>query len=342
MKKLASLLLVVLAATVPPLRAAEDLFTLTPIVEGVYAAISHPAYKTNCNAVVVLLDDGVLVVDTHSKPSAARELIAQIKKVTDKPVKYVVNTHFHWDHFQGNQSYVGVWPAGIEIISSETTRQNIEQLGAPRVKSQILAMPKAIYQLKADLARATDPREKETLTNNLGAAESYLAELKSMQVTVPTLTFDRSFALHRPTRTVQIMWLGNAHTDGDVFVYLPKEKILVGGDALHGWLPFMSDSYPYDWIKTLATVEKLDIDYLVGGHGGVMRGKGQIELWRNYLGDLLAETTKAYTDGGTMNEIVAKVVPILGQKYQTKFPDFTARVPANIEKAYRVISGDTK
>jgi glyoxylase-like metal-dependent hydrolase (beta-lactamase superfamily II) len=70
---------------------------------------------------VILLDDGVLVVDTHSKPSAARALIAQIKTLTDKPVKCVVNTHFHWDHYQGNQAYVGVWPPGVEIISSEAT-----------------------------------------------------------------------------------------------------------------------------------------------------------------------------------------------------------------------------
>src|SRR5436305_171837 len=124
-------LLFVSAVALP---GAEELFTLTPVVDGVYAAIAKPQYKTNCNAVIILLDDGVLVVDAHSKPSAARALIAQIKTITDKPVKFVVNTHFHWDHTQGNEAYPNAWPAGIEIISSEATRQNIAQRGAPRIK----------------------------------------------------------------------------------------------------------------------------------------------------------------------------------------------------------------
>src|SRR5215472_16008511 len=96
--------------------SADDLFDIKPIGDGVYAAIAKPAYKPNCNAAIILLDDGVLVVDTHSKPSAARALIEQIKKLTDKPVRYVVNTHFHWDHYQGNQAYPSSWPAGVEII----------------------------------------------------------------------------------------------------------------------------------------------------------------------------------------------------------------------------------
>jgi glyoxylase-like metal-dependent hydrolase (beta-lactamase superfamily II) len=78
---------------------ADDLFDIKPVADGVYAAIAKPAYKVNCNAAIIFLDDAVLVVDTHSKPSAARALIEQIKKLTPKPVEFVVNTHFHWDHY---------------------------------------------------------------------------------------------------------------------------------------------------------------------------------------------------------------------------------------------------
>jgi len=128
--------------------AADDLFDIKPVADGVYAAIAKPAYKLNCNAAIILLDDGVLVVDTHSKPSAARALIEQIKKLTNKPVRYVVNTHFHWDHYQGNQAYPSSWPAGVEIIASEATRANIEQRGIPRVKHEIATMPREIEQLR--------------------------------------------------------------------------------------------------------------------------------------------------------------------------------------------------
>src|SRR5262245_48022592 len=88
---------------------AEDLFDIKPLADGVYAAIAKPTFILNCNAAIIVLDDGVMVVDTHSKPSAARGLMEQIKKITDKPVRYVVNTHFHWDHSQGNSAYPSVW-----------------------------------------------------------------------------------------------------------------------------------------------------------------------------------------------------------------------------------------
>src|SRR5579863_9705663 len=135
--------------------AADDLFEIKPMADGVYAAISKPAYKVNCNAAIILFDDSVLVVDTHSKPSAARALIEQVKKLSDKPVKYVVNTHFHWDHYQGNQAYPSSWPAGIEIISSEATRQNIQRLGIPRIKNELVSMPEEIAGLKRDLGKAS-------------------------------------------------------------------------------------------------------------------------------------------------------------------------------------------
>jgi len=319
--------------------ATDDLFDIKPVAEGVYAAIAKPAYKLNCNAGIILLDDVVLVVDTHSKPSAARALIEQIRKLTDKPVRYVVNTHFHWDHYQGNQAYPSSWPAGVEIISSEATRENIERRGIPRLKHEIVTMPQEIEQLKSDMEKAADPRRKEELRANLLQAEAYLAELKTMQVTLPTVTFDRSLILHRPSRTVEILWLGNAHTNGDVFVYLPREKVLVTGDALHGWTPYMGDSYPFDWIQTLDAVEKLDFDQVIGGHGDVMRGKERFELWKLYFHDLLDETAKAYARGASLDDAEKQVSKILVAKYADKFdPSFPKSVIGNIAKAYQVIA----
>jgi len=319
--------------------AADDLFDIKPVADGVYAAIAKPAYKLNCNAAIILLDDGVLVVDTHSKPSAARALIEQIKKLTNKPVRYVVNTHFHWDHYQGNQAYPSSWPAGVEIIASEATRANIEQRGIPRVKHEIATMPREIEQLKSDWEKASDPKQKDELHSNLVQAEAYLAELRSMQVTLPTVTFDRSLILYRPSRTVEILWLGNAHTNGDVFVYLPLEKVLVTGDALHGWTPYMGDSYPYDWIRTLDAAEKLDFNQVIGGHGDVMRGKEKFELWKQYFHDLMDETARAYARGASLDDAEKEVSKILAAKYADKFdPDFLQSVIGNVAKAYQVIA----
>jgi len=163
---------------------SDDLFDIKPVADGVYAAIAKPAFKVNCNAAIILLDDVVLVVDTHSKPSAARALIEQIKKLTPKPVRFVVNTHFHWDHYQGNEAYPSSWPAGVEIISSEATRASIEQRGIPRVKHEIATIPETIERLRADLQKASTPDQKTSMQKDISEAEAYLAELKSMQITL--------------------------------------------------------------------------------------------------------------------------------------------------------------
>ncbi|PYU79441.1 MAG: hypothetical protein DMG50_23840 [Acidobacteria bacterium] len=330
-------LLAILFLFLPASSVADDLFDIKPVADGVYAAIAKPTYKVNCNAAIIFLDDVVLVVDTHSKPSAARALIEQIKKLTPKPVKFVVNTHFHWDHYQGNEAYPSSWPAGVEIISSEATRTSIEQRGIPRVKHEILTMPAEIEQLRADLHKASTPEQRASIQKDISEAEGYLAELKSMQITLPTMTFDHSLILHRKSRTVEILWLGRAHTDGDVFVFLPKEKVLVTGDALHGWTPYMGDSYPYDWIKTLDVAEKLDFDYVIAGHGDVMRDKQKFELWKQYFGDLLEQTAAAYADGATLDQAKKRVSDYLISKYADRFdPNFPKSVGSNVVKAYQV------
>ncbi len=341
MKRLFWLMTLLLGAA--PLAAAEELFEIKPVVEGVYAAIAKPSYPGNCNAAIILLERGVLVVDTHAKPSAARGLIQQIKKLTPLPVRYVVNTHFHYDHYQGNQAYPSAWPAGVEIISSEVTRENVERLGVPRARRAILDVPKDIERLRGDLARATDPQQKHQLEERLRQAQDYLDELKQMQFTLPSLTFDRSLILHDPKRTVEILWLGKAHTDGDVFVYLPKEKVIASGDALQAGVPYMGDGYPYDWIRTLDRAEKLDFDVAIGGHGDVMKGKGTFDLWKQYFTDLMQQTTDAYAAGASLDEAVKQVQPNLTAKYAGRFPpSFPQAVIGNIEKAYRVVSGQTR
>src|SRR5438445_8310469 len=104
--------------------AGKDLFELKKVADGVYAAIAAPRYKVNCNAAVILTNDGVVVVDSHSKPSAAQALYREIQGLTKQPIRKVINTHFHFDHWQGNQAYATAFP-NLEIITSERTKDNL-------------------------------------------------------------------------------------------------------------------------------------------------------------------------------------------------------------------------
>lgn len=323
--------------------SSEDLFELKKVTEGVWAAIARPLPVINCNAAVILLEDGVMVVDTHSRPSAARGLMAQIRTVTDKPVKWVVDTHFHWDHYQGNQAYVGAWPSGTEIIASHATREAIESRGIPRVKNEIVTAPRRLERLRAERARASAESDRQRLDAEIAAREAYVAELRSMQVTLPSLTFEKSLVLHRGGRSVHILWLGKAHTDGDVIVYLPQDRVIATGDLLHGWLPYMGDSYPYDWIRTLEAAAALDFDAVIAGHGDVMRGKDRFALWARYFRDLLREAGEAYARGDTLAEAREKVAAALRPTYGPAFGShFDGGIAGNVNKAYRVVGGVTE
>src|SRR5438067_7585055 len=151
--------------------AGKDLFELKKVGDGVYAAIAAPRYKVNCNAAVIMTNDGVVVVDSHSKPSAARALYNEIQSITKQPIRKIINTHFHWDHWQGNEVYAQANPS-LEIIASEKMkaallRPNSGVGGVPFIETQLKNLPGEIAKLKTDIQSAPDAETKARLENNL-------------------------------------------------------------------------------------------------------------------------------------------------------------------------------
>jgi len=331
---LAALGLALFASTSAP--AAEGpLFDLQPVADGVYAAIARPSTPINCNAAVIGYESGVLVVDTHSRPSSARSLMAEIRKVTSQPVRYVLNTHFHWDHAQGNHAYPVAFPKEVTIVSSEATRENLAHLGLPRVKEQIAQVPKDVADRRKRIAESRDAAERAKLEAEIADLTAYAAELSSLELTLPDLTFDRSLILHRKERDIVLLFLGRGHTSGDVVAYLPKEKVVATGDLLHGWMPFMADSYPPEWVATLDALGKLDFDRIIGGHGDV-KPRSHLLAFRGYLADLIEETRKARQRGETLDQAKTSVAAALKPRHASLAPErFDNGVGANVEKVYR-------
>jgi glyoxylase-like metal-dependent hydrolase (beta-lactamase superfamily II) len=314
---------------------AQDLFALQKVADGVYAALARPREPINCNAAVVLLGDGVLVVDTHSRPSSARALMAQIASVTDQPVRFAVNTHFHWDHAQGNHAYPVAFPKQVAIVSSEATRENLRTLGGERLKDQLASAPKQIAALEARLAAATEAADQASLKDLIAQQKEYLEEIRSLELTLPDLTFDRSMSIHRGDRRIVLLFLGRGHTNGDIVAWLPKERVVATGDLLHGWMPYMADSYPPEWVATLDALDRLEFDHIIGGHGTV-KPRTHLKFFRDYLADLVAAVRAARGRGETLAQATVSVAAALKPKYEAGMDGrFAGSVGANIEKVYR-------
>ena len=325
--------------------ADKDYFELKPVADGIYAAIAAPRYKVNSNAAVILTNDGVIVVDSHSKPSAAYALYAQIQAITKQPIRKIINTHFHWDHWQGNQVYAQAFP-DLQIIASERTRQNMTNPdagsgGVPYIEKQLSLVPKEIEQLKRDIMRSSSSEQTARLEANLRQAEAYLEELKQLKPALPNRTLAASVTLNEGGREIQILQLGRGHTDGDVFIYLPKEKVVATGDALIGWMPFLNDGYPQDWVETLNALEKFDFARVIPGHGEVVP-KDHLAFFRGYLADLIDAVKTAAADGASLDEMKKGLADRLASKYEqgmSRYPlgQYRDRIGLNIEMVYQKV-----
>jgi glyoxylase-like metal-dependent hydrolase (beta-lactamase superfamily II) len=327
--------------------SSKELFELKPVADGIYAAIAAPRYKVNCNAAVIVTNDGVIVVDSHSKPSAAQALYREIQSVTRQPVRKIINTHFHWDHWQGNQTYKEANP-DLEVIASQRTLENLTNPdagngGIPHIERQLKLVPKEIEDLKQQIMRASDPAQKKRLESNLHQTEAYYEELKHMEPPLPTRTFSNSVTLNEGGREIQILLLGHAHTDGDVFIHLPKEKVVATGDALIDWMPYMNDGFPEDWVHTLDALEKFDFDHIIPGHGSVLP-KSNLAFFRSYLSDLVTAIKQGHAQGASLEELKKALPDQLAPKYEqgmSKHPlgQYRERIGANVEVAYRKVIG---
>src|SRR5947208_9332607 len=260
-------------------------FDVQKVADGVHVAVAAPAYKVNCNTAIIENDDGLMVVDTHSKPSAAKVIVERLRQMSSKPVRYVVNTHFHWDHWHGNEVYPQAYP-NAEIVTNNLTREAMVKKGLKRIQDHVRQVPAEIAQLKADLAAARAPAERARLEADVRLAESYLAEVTTLRPALPTIAFEQTMKLYRRDREIHLLYLGRAHTEGDVFVYLPKEKVVITGDAVIGWTPFMGDGYPEDWVATVDRLAQLDFTQMSMGHGDVA-GRDWLAMFRSYIHDLV-------------------------------------------------------
>src|ERR1700730_5979248 len=246
--------------------------TVKQIAPGVWFREGDLEKMGHCNNIIIEMKDYLIVVDANF-PSGARLALEAAKKVSTKPVKYVCDTHHHGDHAYGNP----IWTqAGATTLAYKGVTEEMQRYEPARWQ--------AASKGRADVG-----------------------ELKLSVPEPPKQTFDKSpFILKDGTREVRFYFFGWAHTRGDGFVYLPKEKVLCTGDAVaNGPHNYTADGYVGNWPKVIRSAEKLDIQYVLPGHGApggteVLDGQAQ------FMTELHSAVQAAIKSGKKLDDIVKK------------------------------------
>ena len=256
------------------------------------------------NTGIVVGDDAVLVVDTQATPVMAQDVIRRIREVTDKPIRYVVLSHYHAVRVLGASAY-----RPEHIIASRDTYDLIVERGEADMKSEIERFPRLFR-----------------------AVESVPG------LTWPTLVFERRLTLSLGKLAVEIMQLGRGHTKGDTVVWLPQERILFSGDLVeYGATPYTGDAYLTDWPATLDAVAALQPLKLVPGRGASLQTPAQVRAGldgtRAFVTEMFDAVKRATAAGKDLRAAYRETYATLKPKYG-EWVIFDHCLPFDVSRAY--------
>ena len=283
------------------------------IAEGIYQFMTlRDSYVRQLNSVVIVNADDVLVFDTDTRPSTARLILAEIRKITAKPVRYVVNSHWHPDHWSGNEVYAKAYP-GVTIIATTKTlefMQNVANRWPRQFQDQLAAMELGLKN-EIESGRHVDgtpltaeqrSREEADLRDYRGLVE----EIGHLRRVYPTLTYDGGLTLEHGGRVFRFMSV-TGDAEGSTVLFLPREKVLVTGDVVSYPIPYITPP-PTRHAETLRALAQLDADVIVPGHGPAFHDKEFLELELALLESVTAGVRKALQGGAQTLEEVQKAV----------------------------------
>ena len=316
--RLASLaaLALLAAPTVPAAQAAvradpSPRIDVQRIAEGVYAVVRRepPGFGFEANSVFIVGERDVIVVDAQFTPSSTREVLAALRRLTPKPVKYVVTTHWHVDHVTGNQVWRDSFP-DAEFVAHAATRADQEREGIPGQARFVAALPGVIGRFRTLLQKGESmaggpmsASERAGLASDTALIARYLAEAPTMRPVLPTLTFEDRITLRQGAREVEVRHAGRGHTRGDAIVLLPAEGILVAGDLVVAPVPLVgTTSFPNDYGATLDTLLALRPRVIVPGHGPVMRDDAHLRAMSRMLAAIRAQVAASVARGETLEQ----------------------------------------
>ncbi len=298
--------------------------TITKLSDKVYV-IRHkdaPDGNPQGNTSVIIGDKKIIVVDACYLPSSAREDIEFIKKLTGKPVDYLIITHWHADHQQGTPEYVKAFP-DIKIIAHEETDKEIkgfENKDVARYRQNLDSLKYQIKTRKGSDGKVLAAADLANMKELAAAQDSVEKELVNYVPAYPNITITSSMDLDIGDQVVKILYMAPVHTRGDLMLFLPQQKLLITGDVLVFPIPyFFGGGYPYSGVKVLEEINQMDVKTIVPGHGEVLNDKvylnQEIDLLKNVISLVEAEV---YKEGllGIKLENVQKAIDLSVYKKQ--------------------------
>jgi cyclase len=305
---------------------AAELPDFRRLSEGVYAHLVGPDGPFVSNAGVVVLSQGVLVFDTHFTPEGGEGLLKRIREITPRPVLYVALSHFHPDHTHGTQAF----ESASMVFASASARRDILERDVPAL-NRVIALDQAqVARMSKEFDRSNDPARRNYLRQQMDERQALADRLSKIRVRIPIAAVEHSLTIVDESRTLQFRVLGPAHTDGDMILYLPQEKIVFTGDLFfNAALPSTDDAQMISWTSTLEELLKLPATVYVPGHGAVA-GRAEVEHFLQYLKDLRALVEPALERGEPLEQVI----------YETRIParyaaySFQNFFPANLTRMY--------
>lgn len=284
-----------------------DIYVLKP-------TISDYRWVT-ANIIVIVNESDVMVVDSGLLPEAATEAIKEIKKITPKPVRYLVNTHWHGDHWQGNEVFKRTYP-GIDIISTEQTKLALQENGLVWVNKLypknyggfIDTYEKAIAE-KSLYGEALSDTQVAELKTTLTDVRKDIDGIKKIIPVLPNLTYSERMVISDKKREIQFLYFGVANTSGDAIVFLPSEKILITGDLVVHPSPYESGMFSPEWLEVMKKMNDLDYTTLLPGHGEIQHDKAYVNFLIAFFSEIISQVKVAYvTNGVSSTDDLKKIV----------------------------------
>lgn len=291
--------------------ADPSALAVSKLADGVFAVTrpGPPGLMFDANNLFVIDDDGVVVVDSNVDPASTREVLAALRKITDKPVRFLVHTHWHDDHVMGDAVWKEAFPA-VEIVAQERAWQDMTTEGAKNRNGLLDYAPQGIAMLRDAIAKGKDiaggdltEETRKSYERDLFLVERYVADAPSFAPVEPTIEISDRMTLRRGGRTIEIFHPGEAHTRADLVVWLPAERILASGDIVVWPVPLAGSSSTITaWPATLEKLIALDPKLVLPGHGKVLEGTEYLTLEASVFSSAVDQVKAAIGRGEPVEE----------------------------------------